>query len=633
MDRTVSPLQHDSTKRRRILSDIANRSVQPIESHTRRKTLGFDLVRIDISNQDKSESLAPKSQLDMKQRGSGIPTLRGPDRYEKLLNISESLNRKCKVNTTHYNYSSTNMNESSRQLIEKLTQELEDLDTEIRQASEDLALVDDEYSHQNMLHRALKTEMTELNNVLRDHEAKFEYLLSQATSKVELKQKKIDVALREYRTKADDSYNNAKFDLENELLNVSVFDDTEDLLQIEELKRKKQTLQNKLDTQLELNRKLLEKAEATHENSSKTLEMNLKESIDIEFSKLTEQENLLKSLDDELVKLQESINSQRHLESDLQAQIVAKEELIHNYSAVRGDWQAQLHDLNGELRNYNQSESDWSQEVQKAKADHDREQKKLKNYTKTRRALEYALSQYGKSRKSFLIIPKMTPDSQTFQEFDKIIETAQLSEKASMEWQLHTQESLRKSMTAMIFAGSTQTSCLEFIKDALNHLLEGSQSKRFGGYTYEFFIQSVRITNKRLVDLFNRSSELVLNLKGDDMNLVSQKMSVSGPHDIDTAFQNISLDEHPSLHLFTIIGTQKAGEPECFKSSLCLVDISKASLAEQSVMLTGTSGNIELQVLLKHILKYQKCLSICELDDIDSLDAKNFAQAIQHFNS
>lgn len=642
MDRTVSPRYETSAKRRRVLSDIINTGILHTESHTRRESLGSDLVRIDVSEKTREGGPDKNFTSDMNRRGSSIPTLRNSDKYERFLNISETLNRKCKVHSTDFIYASktNHASETNKQIAERLCSELETITADLRRATDDLAAIDDEYSHQNMLFRALQTEMAELKNVLQDHESRFDYLLTQTTLKVELKQKGLDVSLREYKTKLENSYNNTRFELENELLQVMKFDDTEAILQIEKLKDEKLQLKAKLNLQLESNNELLLQLEQNHTKQLREKEEKSAEDLESAALAVKEKEEKLSRIDADLLKAQEKLLAQQKSDADFEQQIQSKKELISNFATVKGSWQEQLHDVNAELRSLNSVETSWAQRVKDSQEEYETERLKYEQYQKTRRVLEHALSQYCNGRRTFVRIPdnsSLPQENELFNsEFDKIISHSYSN--YSKEWELHVQECLRGSLAALIFSGSVKTNCLKQISDSVLYLLEGAES--LDRKKCDLFIQSVRIEGTNLLDLLNRSNEIRLELRDNLIDLMSQKMTLSNPGDIDTAFKNIGFSDKATFHKFTVAVSrtsrephQKSGLNQTTYSTLCLIDLSKFHMDEQTAYLNGEGPNVLLVDLIDHCFKRFKCVSICDLEDTNCLEARNLLKAVLRKNS
>lgn len=635
MSNTVSPRQDSSVKRRRILSDIINTGIQPTESHTRRKSLGFDLVRIDVSQPE------PQQQsVEMDRRGTNIPTLRNSERYEKFLNISESLNRKCKVNPSDHNSyipSSKTLTESTKQTTEKLEAEIQTLDLEIRQATDDLSAIDDEYSHQNMLYRALKTEMVELNNVLRDHEAKFEYILSQTTSKVELKQKELEVNLKEYRTKSESSYSNARFELENELRQVTEFDDTEALSRIELLKEEKIRLQNKLQSQDTVNREQLGELEATLNSKLKQNEIKNSEKIKCAAECVRAKERELESLEMDLAKAREVLQAQQQSEAELEQKIQKQKELIENFDVVKENWQEQLLVVTSKIREQEATEHSWAQKVEEAKEAHQKQKAKFDQYQKTIRSLEHALSRFGSDQRVFVRVPRKSESLKDNHiiglEFDKIASNSEHSE-FSLEWELHAQECLRGVLAGLVFCGSEKTNCLDQIKTALLFLFEGM--KTTNDRKYDLCIQSVHADDASLVDLLNRLTSPTINLKNKAFELKSQKMMLGNLGDIDTAFKHINLANKTTIHLFTIVGNAMEGDTnqaksslgKGFRSQLCLIDLSQLCLDEQIQYLKRIGKNEKLNLLLRYLSSNCKCITISEIGEGEKEDLREFLEAV-----
>lgn len=657
MSNTISPRQNSSVKRRRILSDIINTGVQPPESHTRRKSLGFDLVRIQVDTEtdtDTKTDIKTDTQPDpdietqkhpvrMEKRGTNIPTLRNSEKYEKFLNISENLNRRCKVGSSVFSgsnsfgghsssiytdqntHNSTNsLSENNKQTIEKLESEIQKINIEIRLATNDVAAIDDEYSHQNMLYRALKTEMLELENVLRDHEAKFEYLLSQTTSKVELKQKELEVSLKEYRTKAENFYNDARFELENELRQVTEFDDTEALSHIELLKKEKARLNEQLLAQETANEEKLKELEGVLESKLKQLDMENNQKIKSATDCVMEKERELECLELDLAKAVEVLEAQKQSEAELEQKIHEQKQLLDNFDAVKEDWLEQLADIASKIQSQHAIEKTWAQNVEDAKCAYQKTKMKFDQYMKTIRSLDHALSCYGSARRVFVKVPEASvsgieQDNCIYGlEFDKVVSCSDHSD-FSIEWELHAQECLRGVLAGLIFCGSRTTNCLDQIKKALQFLFDGIESVK--DRTHDLYIQSVHVDIEGgLVDLLNRLTSPTVNLKHEAIELTSQRMTLAALGDIDTAFKHINLANKTTVHLFTIVGSfrEDAGQDKNLhkkgiKSQLCLIDLSQLSLNEQVQYMKGKGKSGELNLLLTHIYNNTKCLTISEI--------------------
>lgn len=579
----------------------------------------------------------------MNKKGTGIPTLKNPDRYERFLNISESLNRKCKVIPTDSGYvpKSTSLAEKNKNTTERLNTELEKLNAEILQATDELRAIDDEYSHQNMLYRALKTEMAELNNVLRDHEAKFEYMLSQTTLKVELRQKELDVAIKEHKTALEDTYNNTQFELENELLKVNVFDDTEALTELKSLEEKKVQFQRQLQQQVEKNTDALLKIEQQNKEKLNKMESDSLKRIEDVMDGIVALEQTLSDAESRLSQAQNELKIQQQSEAELAKEIEIKRLQLNNFDAVEDDWQVQLQDINTKLRSLNNIDVQWSQKVNEAEILYQADKAKFEKYQNTRRSLEHALSLYGNNSRAFIKFSgdDFESDSERFgTKFDKFVSKVDAKEFAK-EWELYVQQCCHGALVDLIFCGNEPNNCLTRITECLEFLFEGIKNHETENVKYDLFIQSVHIEQTRILDLLNRGKEVNIEMQGHAIDMNSQKMTLNGVGDIVTAFKNINLAGKATVHVITVSGTHisqngkfmkhgyRRGTSKPIRAQLCLLELSHLLLEDQTRYICSLGENEDINVLVQHSYA-TKCLTVCGLSEMTSSDSQNLLEAI-----
>lgn len=633
------PIISPTRKRRRVLTDIKNIEEPIYPEKTQRNSLAFDLVRIPATfkepeveknmPKDTTSSFAsysrPNSLADMNTKGSGIPTLKKTDRFERFLTINESLNRKSTVyglgadmKGSEYEWAEPKI-PSSKAVVERLTQELKVLDHKLVEAREKSRYKFKEKFEVQQLTRALHNEHQLLKRAVEEQESKFEFLLGQVTTRVELMERDIQLQLKEYENKAQSSYNDVRFEVKAELERALHSEDTETAAVLAELEAEKQDLELKLkEIDLENEREL----EEVQSQYKKEFDLATQE---IE-SRVSEAENELQELlredaaiEQENEDLEREISDQQLLDQQKREAISELESTLQQYNSLQTELEAKVTLQTERLRVCEAEEYELRQKEAVAKAEYETEKKKYDLYICTRRRLEHAISKAGGKHRVFVRVRNfpLALDINREYAFGRVCALIPDPEY-SRNWEILVQESLCGASTTLLFVGQPQHEMKRHILDVFEFLQLGLESRQQNGWSHNFYYQSVFISeNHALCDQLNPSSEVSITGR----HVTSQKMLVNNTTEISrTLHNNINDAENTpgaDIHVFTVESTN-LDDHSRVRGLVMVLDITRLPFEVQGEILSPECGYGPMSELIQQVGNDHTSLDVCDIDDLDT---------------
>lgn len=600
------------SKRRRVLSEITHTDNTAPEP-ARRKSLGFDMARIDLTSPNAAPE-CPALRLRFPElatrtlRGSSIPVLKKSDRLQRLLSINESLNRKCKIDTD-----TAPPQDEDPYGIQALLLEARQQADEIRTKRSMLNDLEEERLEVRQLNKALLNEIGELKTLIDELGGKFEYLLGRVTAKVETKERDINLDLRNYKNKLEDERNDAKFELENEMLSAKQYEDSDLLDEVRQLKEKKLALEQELATATTAREEFLKT-----ENALMDEEMNAvlaKKSAEVEGSTTTYQnlQNEFQFVVAQLDSANEELRSKQSSNEVLQQKIYNLEANFHDFEATKRTLHDELSILNRELSEIESENRHWSEETKEAKALYDFHTEKYGNYHATRRILEHGIAKYERRNRTLVRVDhgdtvnnEVTVGTTPYQ-FDKVVSCT--DRDFSLEWRLFVTDAVLESDAALILLGSQTPDVAQRSARIFSFLKAGEQSHTKKGWSFSYYLQSVRFSGRNVLDELNGPTETSIEAKNDKLEVKSQQMIVQSESELRLALKS---KEHDcaSCQIYTILGENPNGQKS--ERRLFIVDLALLSLHNQNAVLSGTEA--QLNDLVRFIRERMRHMKVCDVD-------------------
>lgn len=588
------------------------------------------MVRIDVSlNTDYPQPLTTSqgnSSSSARNRKTGIPVLKKSDKYERLLSINQSLAKKCKIKPSKIDLSPRQDVDPCG--IQALLKEIEQQEEQINSKSSLLADVEEESSEVKLLNRALRNEISEIKNVISELEGKFEYLLSRITTKVENEERDINLDLMAYQTKLEDSYSDAKFELENEIASALQYEDTEALDEVKSLKERKSSLETQLSDAITARAKALEEEQSAMQKEIDEALESKKNDVEELTAKYLDAQNEFQAVMSEFEQLNAENDSACAAIKKLRDEISSYEKIFDDFNNTKHKLKSEVNTLNEELREIRDQDARWSEKVAESRCKFKEQELKHQKYNATRRILEHGIARYETKNRMFLRVGNGESSDELrlkliFDTLDKI-SPYNVDEHYSQEWELFVQDSLLHQDICIIYSGQAHN-LLNNLRDIYTFLKQGESVHN--GWKFTHHLQSLTITDSNLSDQFNESTETCIELKNSTMNVVSQKMILRNELDLrPTLLEN----GKPTCQIFTT-SAENTTSGEISVKRLFVITLTKLSLTEQSLVLGRTDECGPMSTLLLFLKNHLSILNVCDIRTIQETGAEQLLRTLSKF--
>lgn len=607
-------------KRRRVLSEIVN--MDPVaEAAPRRKSLGFDMVSIELSPKRMRSNIpeAPttgvkeiNSRAEENRKHTQIPTID----FRRLKEIKQSLiNKQCVSFSGSEQETRSPLPEEDG--IDSQIAKAKLLDEDQRKAAKELeeleyVLLELRRDQKNLQKRLLETELK-----LRELKQRFTYLEHHFMDDVLHKEKMINLKLQEYSNQLQDQYNDTKFELENEMLKNRDFDDTAAVNEIQELKEKRdkllvsleETISKKTDS---LNRELVEIQLQLDETLTEK-----KQEVENALSRYQETQNELDLINNELDNMVQEKNLLETSKRELQQQTKEVADNTENFASIKLRLETELTIVNDELRSFQSEDLDWQKKISDEKDVYQQAKHKHDKYSSSRRILENAIMDYEGTVRVYVRVDQrliendreLLVNTKSYR-FSKVCDISRLG--FSREWQLLVEKVLTTNV-ALVFSGTSHYDINDLLLDAYTYLSHaGSRTKN---WSFKYYLQSVCVEGDEITDLLNLSTENSIEFSdGKLVEVISQKMLVGSTNDLTSVLRNIRSSKKVLVHLLTVDGNESV----LLRSSsrtLLIMNVSGLSVEMQSEILQQKSDSSHINNLTHHAINHCKCLRVVNVVD------------------
>lgn len=621
----VSPV-----KRRKVLSEIGNMS--PGES--RRKSLGFDLVRIVTSPSRSASGQASLEPLsydpNITNRETLIPTLKNSERYSRLLSINENLSRRLKVNTQRSLSSpaTSEVGDEESVILEELKSQLLTLVSEILLAEKALVELREESELLLSYHRALKTEIRMLRSVLREQELAFDTTLRRLTAKVESIEADVDHQLKEYERRAESTFNDAKFEIESEIEIAAAYEEPEVIQEFEQLQHDRSDLELKMTEALALRDQALAEEKQSFQTNQIAETSAHQELIKVQTAELKSLESNLLPITAELSALRQVFDDENASLIKMQAQITELENVMQHYTSERSRLEQMLAKESSAAETICATDTAWVQKVGAAKAQCDAEVLKLKAYLSTKKKLEHAIGKYATGPQTLTHGMNADFSEASFSLSDLTLPTTGRSPLKLWvsDLDLFVQDVFTGSNLSLIYFGiqAQQLQELQFILA----LYESSTHNVKPTIRPRLILQCIQFEQNGIVDLLNPSSEVEISKNSDRFNVYSQKMLVSCCKEIDNIISNLKFGKCPSWIsvLFEVDGL-KAGE--IVSGQISMLNLTHLSLTEQIKLTNTLPSNSTLGSFVRQCQSLRPSFNLCQFERAESDESDKLLSLLQ----
>lgn len=609
------------SKRRRVLSDIAN---------TKGGTLGFDMANINHSNSDfKQPSLSiPLPSREMSHR-INLPALRNkensriPTKVDNYIAMNTSLTEKSKIRLPKFevSYERDRLQENARveREVDALRAKLNGIDEQVLRAADNLhSLLDVNEDFQSRTRQLLR-QRSELREQNCKAQKEFDATEARVNSTVAHEEKMMHLQLKEFELKLRDDYNEAKFQLEQQV-KESHFVDSKltnegDALQLEKEKLK-QLLQDAIDKKNKMLAAELAAMESELEEALQEKRQQV-ENASAEYRVKQERfEKVMKEHED----ITKDVAGRKSSASELSVEIDKLNRKLDTFEEEKMQREQDLQRLNDELRWTQGDDLDWQARLVSEKEKYLKVCQKHENYMTTRRNLEHSIMNFSDKTRLYLRISgedytiindKEAIVGEIHYKFDKVgsfkEEGPDQDDKYSLEWRLPSSEALMKNDVSIIFSGSFPRQSSYNLINTFSYLTENEARFKSSGWSISYNLQSLLIDSST-VDLLNNSTETALDFLGNKLNVISQRMRVHNLSDLVA----VKGAQNPNKAVCHVITTEASRNGQTVTHRLFIVNISNIPPDLQAQYFAETAhGN--LQQLLSYLALNTKLISVCDI--------------------
>lgn len=632
----MAPPQSDP-KRRRVLSDIVNTTPTMIES-ARRKSLGFDLVRIDhglgssipIPPPDSTKLINQKAEQN--RVGSAIPSIAKSQMYHKYLQVSRSLSEKCKVNSASLDLPFDDRpNVESLQSLEALKLEQARLDRALEEAARVLDALKDDSKDLERTHKRLKRQASEKETLIRLLAGNFETKEQKVQAAVAHEAQMTDLRLREHQNKLLNDYNDAKFKLEAKVAQNAQYEDSELIATIKELENNKLELETELQT-------VIAKKEVSIQQEMQLIDTEIDKTLQQKTAEVEEASNEFQQLQLALDQvsaqyeaLAQELRQKQNTETELELQVKLMHEQIGGLGEVRMELKREIALINSDLLAVQGEELEWQQRVQHERQAFLSVQKKFHNYSATRRYLDHAIMSYSDKTRRYVRVENSVADvhdnvvvlNGTHYGFEKAGALENDAEYA-LEWELLVRDVLRKSDVLIIFCGSDKKPSMHYLLPAFTFLNKAQENHK--DWSFEVYLQSLFFDGEEVFDILNASTDSAIEYPQNKLFVVSQRMLVHAERDLAMALKNEGDIDKTVLHILTINGSNKKTNQKC-SNHLSIVNISNLEIDAQVEALQNAQTNIGKMV--NYMLSTTNSVCACDIVPDPSQNLNSILLAVE----
>lgn len=612
------------SKRRRILSDIVN---------TNSGSLGFDMVNINHSDAEWKHSATSNIPLPSREAGSDVSHSEGrltyrnkenskiPTKVDSYIAMNTSLTEKSKIRLPKFevSYERDRLQENARveRELDALRAKLKGLDEELLRAANGLhSLLDTNEELQSQIRHLLRRR-GELREQNRRAQKDFDDTEARVNSNVAHEEKMMHLQLEELMLKLKDDYNEAKFQLEQQVKETQ-FVDHELTGQGETLQKEKEKLEQQLQEVIDRKiNSLAAEQKAMDEELQETLHEK-RQIVEKATATYHEKQERFDKVMKEYEEISKEVENRKLTASDISTQMDELNRKIDTFEETKKLHEHHLQCLNDELRNLQGDDLDWQAKLLAEKEKYLVVCHRHENYMATRRILEHSIMNFSNRARLFvrisgddliLVDERDAVVGGVQYQFDKVglLEEDDDDDKYSLEWKLLSNEALMKNDVSIIFSGSVRKTPSYNLINAFSYLSDTEARYTHYGWTIGYNVQSL-VIDSTAVDILNNSTETALDFLGKKLNVISQRMTINSLSDL-IAIKEADVTDKAVCHIITTVACK---DSKISSHQLFILNVSNISPMLQSQYFEASGDGI-LQQLLNYLASNTKVINVCDI--------------------
>lgn len=599
-----------ASKRRRVLSEIVNTT----------NSLGFDMANIShmdhgsLLRNRKSETSIPLPPRDKMRQQNGLSlrnneNSRIPTKVDSYIAMNRLLAEKSRIRLPSFQatYEKDRLEEQEQmeRHIDELKSELKSADRKLHQTTKELTLLLDANDASQSANRTLQKRRLELQERNFEAQKLFESLETRVHALVAHEELIMHLKLREFENSLQDDYNEAKFQLE-EQVKATQFQDSQLVEEGKKLRQRRDELVEKMENTISAKTEALKAEQEAIDAEREKILQEKQTQVESATSEYHMKQERFEAIMREYERFSGEADRRKAIISDISREIEETEQNLRTFDSQKLKKEQELRDLENELRSVHQTDQDWQRKVERAKKEHESAKQKYEHYESTRRILEHAIMGYSRGARLYVRIDQdLTSDNQVVVEgtpytFDKVM---RLDYDPTREWSLLVGEVTTKSDVSVVFSGSVHHPSTHYLVSAFSELRASRLS-----YELNYTLQSL-LVDSSTTDLLNKCTETEISVVGKNLDVISQRMRVENVSDLTTAVKNVEVGEQAVCHILSVDATY-GGRTSTHR--LFLVNLTNMSIERQIHLLEG-SGKGDLATIVSYVGNHTKMVHSCDV--------------------
>lgn len=560
------------------------------------------------------------------------------------------LSRPRHVVENHDNaYLSSNRPQSSSILPVEIERDHK-LDQELSELQNKLCDLEQDSVELKRIHKKLQHKLLDVKLEIDKLERKFEFKEESITKNVSNHEKLIDMNLKELSHKYIDEYNEAKFQLENELRISKSYRDESIVKEVTELESKKENLVSQLNSIKKEKHDTLESEKILLQNEiSKYLEQKTFE-VD-ELSSIYETKSSeLEKLTSKLTDLQNQIKTKNEENEKLESSIREVESSSKNFVSQKSLLQQELEAIYLEIEQVKQEENEWTSKFIKVEKTYNESLNKLSKHNQQKRILENMIMNYEGKLRVYVKVPNSIDiadnefiiNHDSFK-FNKVFRNEITNESLISEFIALTKSAITGNNVSMILLGNSTTTInhsltTDIILKSYQSFTQTLNDIELKSWDFQFNLKSLRIKVDGLVyDNLNESTEIIQsNFTNNLSELPAKSIPIIDDNQLSQMVKQIqTVSNLTTDNLYIInINAKNTVSLKQYENNLLLVDITSQSISNQCEILSESQQVLEIySKLIDYSYCFSKCLHLTSLSKVDDESSIKLLKVLKIINS
>lgn len=546
-------------------------------SSLKRKSLTFDMARIETRSRIPTPKPIPAQ----------VSPLLDLLHINRLLDMNQNFVRKSKsqqVDSRRLDRSS-----NAEELFNRHLERQKNLEVELDSQLKDLRskhealqtdMVELRRSHKKILHK-----VSDLDAQIATEKGRFEYSEDRIMKNVLHREQMMNLQVKDLINKLTSEYNEAKFQLQDELAAAKNYNDEELLAEVQRLRDETKVLEEKYAKVVAENqRKFKEEASSLEKEMNRVLASKTNEASALEDqyqSKLVE----FQSVESEVNEMEASIKKLRDENGQLENEIKRIKENAQRFEADKAQLLNELLEAENNLAQAKAEASRWKAAVAEEGKSFGKAREQLNVHNLHRRMLEDAIMDYERGPRIYV---RDSPRSSTH--FAKEFSKDSCNQEIIDEFLCFVGTSVKRMLNCgIIISGHKQPGFVsQILSSCFELILERTASPAFKGWSFEYALRCLDVGQTPSVDLLDSRRPVAAEVKASLEDIRAQKMVIESSKDL----KGIPIPEHSKGHLsiLSIYGTINGIVRQC---DMVVLNISGADLSVQPDLILGQDPSLK----------------------------------------